>query len=187
MQLDLFQSADEVTKDEPEVTYVPDLVPDHRKWFDYLNTNVTWNTRLQSRKTVTFGASYNYRKGTRKNREMPEFLSPICAKIEQEFGFWPNNCLINNYPDGNHYISYHSDQDLEMKQHTGVAIVSLGAVREMTLRKIDDHTVKFYYPLQSGSVFYMEDRIQKIWQHGVLKRSGCGHRISLSFRLLHTE
>ena len=115
---------------------------------------------------------------------MPAFLAPLCESIERAFGFYPNNCLVNSYPTGNHYISFHSDQNMEMKDQTGVAIVSLGAVREITFRKIEDHREKHYYVLQPGSAMFMTDNMQTEWQHGILKQSGAGHRISLSFRAL---
>ena len=115
---------------------------------------------------------------------MPEFLLPLCQQIDGLFGYSPNNCLVNYYPDGNHYISFHSDQDTEMKAQTGVTIVSLGAVRTMVLRSIENPRARFYYPLQPGSAFFMEDALQAHWQHGVPKEAGKGPRISLSFRSL---
>ena len=74
-----------------------------------------------------------------------------------------------------------------MKDHTGVAIFSLGAVREMVLRKIDNSQLRFAYALEPGSAFYMSDQIQSEWQHGIPKQRGCGPRISLSFRSLRPE
>ena len=130
--------------------------------------------------------AYNYREGTRRDRPMARFLLPLCEIVSARFGYFPNNCLVNYYPDGNHYISFHSDQDMEMKNRTGVTIVSLGSVRTMTLRRIDDPAIRRYYPLQPGSAFFMEDDVQKEWQHGVLKKAGAGSRISLSFRCLRT-
>lgn len=184
LQYNLFQDQSDTRASEPGVKIVNNLVPDHQRWFAYLSESMHWKTGYKSRQYVTFGVSYNYKKGLKRNKAMPYWLLPICESVNNKFGFKPNNCLINNYPDGNHYISYHSDQDTEMKAQTGVAIISLGAIRQMSLRRIDNHSVRFHYPLTPGSALFMEDALQSEWQHGVLKQAGCGHRISLSFRCL---
>jgi alkylated DNA repair dioxygenase AlkB len=183
-QVSLFSENDAGNGGEPEISYVPEFVENHSIWFDRLQSSLNWNCQYKSRKTATFGVSYNYRKGTKRVEKMPGFLEPVCEKVRTIFGYKPNNCLVNYYPDGDHYISFHSDQVTEMKSQSGVTIVSLGAIRNMVLRNIKLPQQKFYYPLQPGSAFYMEDSLQMEWQHGVLKEAGAGSRISLSFRSL---
>jgi alkylated DNA repair dioxygenase AlkB len=183
-QINLFEKNGDETDPEPQVCYVPEFIGNHSIWFERLQSSLNWNCQYKSRKTATFGVSYNYKAGTKKVSAMPGFLEPVCEKIRIVFGYKPNNCLANYYPDGNHYISFHSDQDMEMKAQSGVTIVSLGAIRNMVLRSIQIPQLKYYYPLQPGSAFYMEDNLQKEWQHGVLKEAGAGARISLSFRSL---
>lgn len=186
-QKDLFSELDGTCPAPPAIRYIPDLISDHNQYFKYLVDTVDWNSQFKSRQTITFGESYNYRSGTRKSRRMPSFLDPFLSAVEQNLGFLPNNCLVNYYPDGDHYISFHSDQDLEMKDNTGVAIISLGAVREMVLRRIKQPQVRFAYALEPGSAFFMSDQLQSEWQHGIPKQRGCGPRISLSFRSLRTK
>ena len=111
-------------------------------------------------------------------------MTHLCDLIQSRFGYRPNSCLINNYPNGDHYISYHSDRDMEMNEHTGVTILSLGTVREMAFRNMADPSVKHYYALQPGSAIYMDDIVQTEWQHGIPKTTTSGTRISLSFRSL---
>ena len=170
--------------EQPEIHYITDLVENHQEWFEYLKNNMQWNKQFQSRHTITFGASYHYQQKTRRDRPMPEFLGPLCKNIETAFHFLPNNCLINSYPTGNHYISFHSDQDMEMKDRTGVVIISLGAMREMAFRNITNPAIKHYYPLAPGSAIFMTDQMQLEWQHGIPRQQDAGHRISLSFRSL---
>lgn len=185
-QKDLFSELDTTCLVPPAIRYFPDFISNHRQYFKYLLDTVDWNSQFKSRQTVTFGESYNYRSGKRKSRRMPLFLDPFLSAIEQNLGFLPNNCLVNYYPDGDHYISFHSDQDLDMEENTGVAIISLGAVREMVLRQIKQPQVRFAYALEPGSAFIMSDQLQSEWQHGIPKQRGCGPRISLSFRSLTT-
>ena len=168
----------------PDITYKEGWLSDHESLFHLMRDSLTWNTQFQSRSTVSFGVSYTKQNGLTSRRPFPDYLHRIARQIESDFGFTPNNCLANYYPTGAHYISFHSDQDMEMKVHSGVAIVSLGTTRLMELRQIENHRVRYAYPLAPGSVFYMEDLLQKKWQHGILQQRECGPRISLSFRAL---
>ncbi len=186
-QRDLFAGNEELAQPSPTIEYLANQITDHEAYFTYLRDRANWNCRFKSRRTVTFGESYNYYSGSIRNGEIPGFLNPFCDVVSEHFAFRPNNCLVNYYPDGDHYISFHSDQDMEMKDHTGVAIFSLGTVREMVLRHISTRTLRYVYPLEPGSVFYMSDELQAEWQHGIPKQSGRGPRISLSFRSLRVS
>ena len=180
-QLDLFRIDEPIA---PEINHVDYFWAEHRDLFQFLLTNIQWDHKFQSRKTAMFGVSYGDDGDKYTFNHLPDFLIPLRDKIHECFGYQPNSCLINNYPSGGHYISYHSDKNMEMNQHTGVAIVSLGTMREMAFRKIQDPNVKCYYALQPGSALYMDDKVQASWQHGVPKTQRNGHRISLSFRSL---
>ena len=131
-----------------------------------------------------FGVSYGYDGNHYRFNTLPDFLDDICDRIEETFLYRPNSALVNAYPDGDHYISYHSDRNMEMNQHTGVTILSLGAVREMAFRHIKNPGIKCFYALQPGSALYMDDEVQTEWQHGIPKTRLAGFRISISFRSL---
>lgn len=182
LQSDLFSDDDSLLATLPDVAYQPDLVTEPEHWFFDLQSNLDWNPRYQSRLTASFGVGYRDDRGSRIDRDLPDFLMPLIARVSNRFGYVPNNCLVNFYPDGDHYISFHSDHDTDMAVGSGVTILSLGAVREMVLRRIDDQRDRYYYPLQPGSALFMSDASQKIWQHGIPRQRGCGPRISLSFR-----
>ena len=187
LQSSLFQPDNAFPEQEPNITYIPGFLNNQEFWFDQLRSTLIWNTRFKSRHTVTFGVTYNPGTGLKAVREMPEFLGPVCQQINDTFNYNPNNCLINHYPDGDHYISFHSDKDTEMKAQTGVTILSLGSVRTMALRNINNPKLCFHYPLAPGSVFYMKDALQLEWQHGIAKEPESGPRISLSFRSLISD
>ena len=187
-QHSLFDQQTSGYNSEPGITYINEFLPEHACWYEKLTASITWNCEYKSRKTALFGVSYHH--GADKNskekriRQLPRIFAPICQSISTAFRYQPNNCLVNYYPDGNHYISFHSDQDTEMQNKTGVTIISLGAVRNMTLKSINNPSIKHHYPLQPGSAFFMPDSMQSEWQHGILKQAGAGPRISLSFRAL---
>ncbi|MYB34229.1 MAG: alpha-ketoglutarate-dependent dioxygenase AlkB [Gammaproteobacteria bacterium] len=174
----------EIDSPESGIREIEDFLENPDGWFERFATGLAWNRRMRSRHTFTFGHVYDPGHGLRFIRNMPGYLEPLLEKMHRVFGFFPNNCLANYYPDGTHYIGFHSDQGEEMKSGAGVAIVSLGAVRTMVIRRIDNPDNKFFYPLKPGSVIYMKDEIQKTWEHGIPKQAGKGPRISLSFRHL---
>ncbi len=186
-QSSIFDQLPAETLPSPEVEYESHWYPAHDELFHIMRDTLTWNTKLRSRATVSFGVSYTKRSGLSHRRPFPDYLQEIAALVKDRFGYTPNNCLANYYPTGEHYISFHSDQDMEMKTHSGVAIVSLGTTRLMELRKIDNHQIRYAYPLEPGSVFYMEDILQKEWQHGIMQQRESGARISLSFRALRDD
>ena len=168
----------------PAVQIVDSLIASHELLFQWLADNIEWTTRFKSRNSRSFGVSYHSGNGPRRDRALPAFLHTTASAIHDSFGFMPNNCLINDYPSGDNYISFHSDQDMEMNDHTGVVIVSFGEVREMVLRNIKEPGQRYHYPLPPGSGFYMTDALQQQWQHAIPKQPGRGRRISMSFRSL---
>jgi alkylated DNA repair dioxygenase AlkB len=170
----------------PDVTFIPDFVPDHQPLFDRLLAEVSWDERLGARKTASFGVPYDYSGMTYPQVEMPALLDALCVQIEKEplLGFRPNNCLLNYYPDGKSTMGFHSDSSEELAEGTGVAIVSLGGEREMLFRHKEDRSLKVPYPLAPGSLLYMSNELQASWMHAIPKAASAGPRISLTFRLV---
>lgn len=111
-------------------------------------------------------------------------LEPVCGRIQSELGFMPNNCLLNYYPDGQSSMGFHSDATEELAGGTGVAIVSLGAERQVVFRNKQDRSNEVSYGLPGGSLLYMPKELQFEWLHAIPKAPGAGPRISLTFRLL---
>lgn len=173
----------------PDVTVIPDFVPDHQALFDLLLAEVSWDERLRARKTASFGISYDYSGMTYPQVEMPAFLDAVCMQIEREpaLGFRPNNCLLNYYPDGKSSMGFHSDSTEELAEGTGVTVVSLGSEREMVFRHKEDRSHKVPCRLAPGSLLYMSNELQASWLHGIPKAAHAGPRISLTFRLVENK
>lgn len=168
----------------PAVTFVPDFLPSHKDLFDHLLSSVEWDERLRARKTASFGVSYDYSGITYPQVAVPESLQGICKQVEEALGFYPNNCLLNHYPDGQSSMGFHSDSTEELAEGTGVAIVSLGSEREMLFRYKQVRSHEVPYTLSPGSLLYMSKEFQSLWLHAIPKAPGSGQRISLTFRLL---
>lgn len=150
---------------------------------EHLATSVVWDTRIRARKSASFGLPYNYSGLEWPAAPFPNAVVPLLDQVRAETGFAPNNCLANFYPDGKSSMGFHSDSTAELEPGTGIAVVSLGAERTITFRRIDDKTVSESYQLLSGSLLWMCLEMQTEWRHAILTDTGAiGGRISLTFR-----
>ncbi|WP_231372762.1 alpha-ketoglutarate-dependent dioxygenase AlkB [Aureivirga sp. CE67] len=152
--------------------------------FENFKSNISWDERMKSRKTASFGKAYNYSQIAYPFQEFSEELKILNQKIEKEIGFLPNNCLINFYLDGKSKMGYHSDQTDILEENTGVVIVSLGETRIIRFRNIENPEIKMDFELNSGSLFYMIAEVQEKWQHAIPKKNTENGRMSLTFRAL---
>lgn len=173
---------------EKETLFLPGFIPAPEELFASVRRDALWDTSMDAREMANFGVPWTSTHLVFPHIEMPDYLKEICRRISLELGergFMPNNCLINFYKDGRSRMGFHSDNVNEMIEGTGVVIVSLGAVRELTFRRVDDRSRRFRFSLESGSLFFMTRELQHNWQHGVLSASRkIGARMSLTFRLV---
>ena len=82
-------------------------------------------------------------------------------------------------------MGFHSDATDELEPGTGIAIVSLGAERDITFRPIGerDRTRDEGYRLPSGSLLWRSAVMQSAWRHAILTDpAATGGRVSLTFR-----
>ncbi|WP_445630343.1 alpha-ketoglutarate-dependent dioxygenase AlkB [Nostoc sp. DSM 114167] len=170
--------------DAPAIYLKSDFIHSADALFQHLKESVSWDERMKSRKTASFGVSYNYSQISYKQTSMPSQIEQVCTEIHRILGFFPNNCLLNYYPNGNSSMGFHSDSSQELAEGTGVAIVSLGSVRSIVYRHKHKKDIEFSYPLPNGSLLYMSNEIQEQWLHAILKAPEVGERISLTFRLI---
>lgn len=162
--------------------FISDFLNDPARLYTELESEVVWDERMKARKTASFGVPYNYSQITYEFTPFPESLRPLLRQVEMAVGFRPNNCLLNFYPDGQSSMGFHSDTATGRTENTGVAIVSLGAEREMLFKAKDDDSDLSRRMLNAGSLIYLDDKTQKSWLHAIPKTDNAGGRISLSFR-----
>jgi alkylated DNA repair dioxygenase AlkB len=168
----------------PPIDLQENFVSDPDALLCRLRSHVTWDDRMRSRRTASYGAAYNYSRIAYPDVEMLDDLRPICSRIEETFEFSPNNCLLNEYPNGDATMGFHSDEIDRLETGTGVAILSLGAPRVMVFRLKADRATLHRVELNNGSMLYMPAAMQGDWQHAIPATPGAAERISLSFRLL---
>lgn len=164
------------------ITYIKNFIENPSELFKIIVKNVVWDERMTSRKTASFGLAYNYSQISYPHQKFLPELETIIDLLKPVVGFEPNNCLINFYMDGKSKMGYHSDQTDILATNTGIAIVSIGTCRQIKFRNIADPEKFQNYELNSGSLIYMTQEIQKIWQHAIPKSATENRRISLTFR-----
>jgi alkylated DNA repair dioxygenase AlkB len=169
--------------DRGSVRLVPDFLPDGLVLYEHLASSVVWDTRIRARKSMSFGQPYNYSGIEWPATPFPDAIVSLLNRVAVEAGFEPNNCLANYYPTGESTMGFHSDSTAELEPGTGIAVVSLGAERIITFRRIDDKTVSESYRLPSGSLLWMCPEMQTEWRHAILADAATTDgRISLTFR-----
>lgn len=165
-----------------EIIFIENLIDNPTGLFNLLATTVAWDERMAVRKTASFGKAYNYSQIAYPYQKFLPELETIIRQLEPIIGFKPNNCLINYYMDGKSKMGYHSDQTEILEANTGIAIVSLGEQRSLKFRNIEKPDQFLTYELTAGSLVYMTQEIQKVWQHSIPKSDTEHSRISLTFR-----
>jgi alkylated DNA repair dioxygenase AlkB len=168
------------------IAYFPQFINNPSACFEKIITDSVWDNSMQSRKTASYGTAYNYSQITYPDTVMPDYICKICEQIAQKLAFLPNNCLVNWYENGKGRMGFHSDQTDILADNTGVAIVSLGAERLLTFRKIGDSSQQTAFLLENGSLFYMNQTVQTGWQHAILADDSEFPRISLTFRQIRS-
>ncbi|WP_341503129.1 alpha-ketoglutarate-dependent dioxygenase AlkB [Gallaecimonas sp. GXIMD4217] len=93
-----------------------------------------------------------------------------------------NSVLVNWYRDGQDAMGWHSDDEPELGPTPAIAMLSLGAERDLRFRHKggDD---RFTLALPHTSLLLMAGRLQQHWQHEVPRRRRVKEaRLSLTFR-----
>jgi alkylated DNA repair dioxygenase AlkB len=164
------------------IRYIEEFISSPEDLFRLLKDNVIWDTRMAARKTASFGVAYNYSQISYPHIPFIPELINIINRIEAELGFEPNNCLINYYLDGSSKMGFHSDQTDILADNTGIAILSVGETRKLRFRNIQDKNELIDFELPSGSLIYMTQEVQHVWQHSIPASDTNEGRMSLTFR-----
>jgi alkylated DNA repair dioxygenase AlkB len=108
-------------------------------------------------------------------------------------------CFVNGYAHGRQHLGWHADDSPEMDLDHPIAVVSLGAERDIWFRRKPEVAEDVNrWPegggpdpvgkqlLGHGSALIMHAGMQRTWQHRIPKspNADCGPRLSLTFRRL---
>ena len=130
----------------------------------------------------TYG--YFYSKMVAKSIVPGPAVKGLLDFVNTEFGSEFNGVLVNYYPDGDHYISDHSDSEAGLDPNSGVVIISAGETRTMHFKPVDesknppDGSIRkfkngaYKLDLEHGSVVAMQGpNFQKAYTHGIPKQA----------------
>lgn len=127
---------------------------------------------------------YTYSNVTKYALNWTKELLMLKTKIEQITGETFNSCLLNLYQSGNEGMTWHNDNEKELKKNGAIASLSFGAERKFSF-KHKKSKEKIDFVLEHGSLIVMKDETQSYWLHKLPKtRLILKPRINLTFRTI---
>lgn len=100
---------------------------------------------------------------------LPPGLERIRRRVQERLATPFNGVSLNYYRDGSDSVAWHSDQNEELVAHPTVALVSLGATRQMQFRTKAVPRKQLRCDLEPGSVLAMVGDVQTLWEHYIPK------------------
>ncbi len=173
------------------VSYEAGFVKDADAAFRELWTELSWERREGTPRREYYandvGCPYTYGMGAGRRTYLPavwhERMLSIRSAITAVTGTAFEVCFLNGYENSRDALGWHSDDSPEMDDARPIAIVSLGAAREIWFCPKDDKTDITKMVLGSGSLCLMAPGMQETHMHRIPKAGfECGPRISLTFR-----
>jgi hypothetical protein len=199
------------------VTYIREFLPDADDAFSHLSA-LEWERRGSTPRFEYYcnevDKPYVYGRGMGRRIYYPRPWHPTIIAIKKRVEHATNTkfevCFLNRYMNHKDQLGWHSDDSPEMDDARAIAIISLGAAREIWFRPIPfkliqegekrvgpedrrgidrasiqrrDGAYTNKLLLEHGSLCLMAPGMQDQWQHRIPKASHrCDERISLTFR-----
>lgn len=181
---------------EAPISYTPsNVLTDPDGLFDAIRDDLAWIRHPGSPRAEYYsardGLPYAYKAygGMRQYDSQPlDFAIAHCWERAEAFTRTKYDAVfLNMYEDGKDHLGWHADDSPEMDDERAIAIISLGAEREIWFRRADPERRLISCDrlrLAHGSLCVMPPGMQDTHQHRTPKsdRMNCGPRISLTFR-----
>ena len=114
---------------------------------------------------------------------MPQELRDVQTRVEQYLDTEFTSLSVQYYRNEQDSVAWHNDHREDLVENAVVAVMSLGATREMQVRSKARPRRAFSIDLEPGSLFVMSGRAQEFWEHHIPKlRKPTGPRISIALR-----
>jgi alkylated DNA repair dioxygenase AlkB len=153
--------------------------------FDHGDMLVNGRPRKTPRICLAFGDDAYAFPDMGESLDWPIAIGKVRERLEVNAGHRFNYALVNRYRDGRDYTGWHADK---MHMHTpgsSIAIVSLGAVRELRFRRVGERAACAAIPLDPGSLLMMHGETNTHYEHAVLADESIARpRTSLTFRFV---
>ncbi|GAC1390209.1 MAG: alpha-ketoglutarate-dependent dioxygenase AlkB [Vulcanimicrobiaceae bacterium] len=119
----------------------------------------------------------------RDPQPLPEVLQTVRERVGEHLRVRFTAVSLNYYRDGGDSVAWHSDKDEELTADPVVALVSLGATRQMQFRTKALPRTQLRCDLEPGSVLVMRGDVQVHWEHHIPKVARpTSARISIALR-----
>lgn len=116
-------------------------------------------------------------------RPIPPQLIAVRQRVEALLDVHFNALSVQLYRGENDSVAWHNDHRDELIDLPVIALVSLGATREMHVRSKERPRRTFKIDMEAGSLLVMAGRSQEFWEHTIPKaRRRVGARISIALR-----
>jgi alkylated DNA repair dioxygenase AlkB len=193
-QPSLFESIDTLLADDERgrIVYVARLIDDAtaRRWFAELRSEMEWRSerRLMYDREIDVPRLMASVPLDQPEAARPAAISEAAARVIARLGVPFNSVGLNLYRDGRDSVAPHNDHLDEIRKGFPIALISLGATRQMTIRAKEPPKRVLHVDLEPGSLFLMDYATQLHYTHGVPKTTEpVGERISLAFRVRRTR
>lgn len=163
-------------------------VADSQRLYNNLLINSHWLEVKQARKEMFLSRDI-FRTYFYGNEDYEYTSSPYTSEVREIsdlIGDDYNVCFLNRYDNQHQALGWHADDSPNVDPNHPIAVVSLGAEREIWIKP---QGYKGVIPecnkqlLHNGSLFIMPPQFQQNFFHKIPKHSReCGTRISLTFR-----
>jgi len=128
---------------------------------------------------------YKYSGKLMKSKILSPSIAELLATVNEMFGGENfNGILVNEYEDGEKYISAHSDDEAGLVENIGVVSISYGAERNFRIRNKADKTIVCNEPTKHCGILQMGGiNFQKLYTHEIpVQKKIKESRISFTFR-----
>jgi alkylated DNA repair dioxygenase AlkB len=169
------------------IVYTPAVVDAEvaRAWFAELHDHVPWHTqrrRMYDRDVDVPRLMAHF--PLPAEERVPDAIRAAARSVIAVTGVPFNSVGLNFYRDGRDSVAPHNDHLDEIAEGHPIALLSLGAVRRMTIRAKQPPKRVLHVDLEPGSLLVMSYATQLHYTHGIPKtRDHVGPRISLAFRV----
>jgi alkylated DNA repair dioxygenase AlkB len=187
-QLSLFATGPQVLLDDASgrVAYTPDVVPaaTAQAWFAQLFEGIAWRggRRMMYEREVDvprLRAHFDL-----ADPALPAPLHDVLAAVRAAVDAPFTSVGLNLYRDEHDSVAPHNDKLEDLVRGHPIALLSLGATREMVIRAKRPPQRVLHLDLVAGSLLVMDYASQFHYDHGIPKqRAPIGPRISLAFRV----
>lgn len=151
--------------------------------FDQLLDGVAWHSerrQMYDREVDVPRLLASYALDAAMPQPLPQLARQVLAHVGAPF----SHVGLNLYRDGRDSVAPHNDHLHELQDGQPIALLSLGATREMVISTKAAPRRSLRLPLQAGSLLLMSYATQLHYDHGIPKVSDAvGPRISLAFRV----